>query len=667
MSSFPSAFNCPITLVLMSDPVKAPDGHTYERTAIVEALRRNGVSPLTRQPMSVDQLVTDYTLKSAIEDMTETETETETFQPMPRAVVCSNENTTQITLTTPDGEAGPQKIVFVIDISGSMSTEVVSSSGESDGYSVLDVVKHGIHSCIMSMRSKDKACIVVYSTNARVVFPLRTMDTTGKGLATVALAGISPENSTNIWSGLNIALKQLGSGGHIFLLTDGQPNIRPPRGEVHMLTSALDGRDDIILNTYGFGYNLDSELLFQLARTTQGSYSYIPDIGMVGTVFIHAIANLQTSVSQSLTLAIETTGTVEMPDIVKTSWGYFLPIGQITKGQARNIFVHCDQPVEVSILDVEIVTQADSEPGPDDSQIAAIGIFKCHQLAKADTKHAIECLDRLIGSIQTSSIVEDLNGQVREGILAYRKWGRHYLPSLALAYLTQKCNNFMDKGIQAYGGSTFQELRDSLDTMFNNLPAPKPSCRSRVEQAVPIRMSTYNTSAGPCFAGDCQVTLGDGTLTSCADIVKGDIVSTVSGTARVQCVIKTWCKDSSIKLVRLGTLSVTPWHPVKVNGQWDFPINHGQAVDTPCEAVYSYLLEQPHREGMMIEGWECITMAHNIENDKVATHPFYGTDKVIDNLKQSSGFETGQVELQAGDCLTMDAKTNLVCGLRFAQ
>ena len=61
------ALICPITQCIMTDPVKAPDGHSYERAAIIEALGRNGLSPMTRQRMRVDQLVPDYTLKSIID------------------------------------------------------------------------------------------------------------------------------------------------------------------------------------------------------------------------------------------------------------------------------------------------------------------------------------------------------------------------------------------------------------------------------------------------------------------------------------------------------------------------------------------------------------------------------------------------------------------------
>ena len=44
-----------------------------------------------------------------------------------------------------------------------------------------------------------------------------------------------------------------------------------------------------------------------------------------------------------------------------------------------------------------------------------------------------------------------------------------------------------------------------------------------------------------------------------------------------------------------------------------------------------------------IEGFECITLGHGIQDDKVASHKFWGTDKVIDCLKSKKGWDTGEV------------------------
>ena len=59
---------CSITGSFMSDPVMAPDGHNYERIAIEMWLRINPTSPMTRQPMSINQLVSNTSLKNTIDE-----------------------------------------------------------------------------------------------------------------------------------------------------------------------------------------------------------------------------------------------------------------------------------------------------------------------------------------------------------------------------------------------------------------------------------------------------------------------------------------------------------------------------------------------------------------------------------------------------------------------
>jgi hypothetical protein len=668
MSSFPS-INCPITLMPMQDPVKAPDGHTYERMAIIRAIETSGMSPLTRQSMSVDQLVTDYTLKKLIEEISGAKTEEPVYKDPPvEATLKTEGNVSQLTLGVNDGVAGPNNVAFVVDISGSMNTEVKTSSGESDGFNILDVVKHAINTCMLGMRPIDKACIIGYSTRARVVMPLRQMDAGGKGIAKIKLVMLEPENSTNIWEGIQLAIEQLSGGGTIFLLTDGQPNVRPNRGEVYELKKIMDGRDNITLNTYGFGYNLDSALLFDLSRVTSGSYGFIPDIGLVGTVFVHAMANLRTMTQCNLMLSIETEGTIDMPEFKKIGWGYQYTIGRLCMGQQRDIFIECDKPFELNIEGVEI-QPVDGPLDNADRQQAALSIMRCHHLAKVSLEETNAYLNGIIGKMTEAGVIEDMNGQVREAIQAeaYRKWGRHYLPSLFLSHWTQQCNNFLDKGIQKYGGLTFQKTRDDLDGVFDNMPAPKPTHRNRVVErcrstgrSVPMQTSTmesYNSAGAPCFAGPCQVHMQDGSKKMVRDIVKGDVVQTSSGFAKVRCVLKTICKNSVCEFVRLNKLIVTPWHPIKRN-RWLFPIQLFKSETLPCEAVYSFLLEE-NVVSMIIEEEECITLAHGIQDDVVAEHPFYGTQKIITEMKSLEGYQEGLVKIVG---VKRDVNTHLVCG-----
>lgn len=60
---------CPITRAVMRDPVSAPDGNTYERSAIERYMQRSGdmvVSPLTRKPFQSKQLIPNNAIRRLI-------------------------------------------------------------------------------------------------------------------------------------------------------------------------------------------------------------------------------------------------------------------------------------------------------------------------------------------------------------------------------------------------------------------------------------------------------------------------------------------------------------------------------------------------------------------------------------------------------------------------
>merc|ERR1719420_1819858 len=59
------------------------------------------------------------------------------------------------------------------------------------------------------------------------------------------------------------------------------------------------------VNTFGFGYQLDSVLLRDLAIEGGGAYSFIPDSGFVGTVFVNSLSNLLVTFGQQLRMTLE--------------------------------------------------------------------------------------------------------------------------------------------------------------------------------------------------------------------------------------------------------------------------------------------------------------------------------------------------------------------------
>jgi len=331
-----------------------------------------------------------------------------------------------------------------------------------------------------------------------------------------------------------------------------------------------------------------------------------------------------------------------------------------------------EMAVESSACDASVEPEIEAQR----HRLASVDVIrKGVVLAKANnSKEAVEKVKALIKEIKESGtaksdkrvqeLLKDLEGQVLEALTRqdyFKKWGVHYLPSLLNAHLLQVCNNFKDPGVQVYGGKLFEKLRDRADDIFVKLPPPKPSYDP---SAAPVSsMNAYYSSAAPCFHGDCAVQMANGTTKSVREVSKGDKVMTSSRdrSAEVLCVVKTHSDQGMSDLVELqGGLLITPYHPVRVEGKWNFPIDLAESKQRACDAVYSFLLKDHHV--MQINGVECVTLGHSFR-EPVVQHPYFGSQLVVNDLKNLKGWQDGLVELRTG-CLIRDSNTSLVCGLR---
>ena len=188
---------------------------------------------------------------------------------------------TMVTIEPPKtGKRVPVDICCVLDVSGSMSAEatVKNATGatESHGLSVLDVAKHSVQTIIQMLGPNDRLSLVTYCSYASLIMSLRNMTAAGKKKAKIEVEHMRTEGSTNIWAGLEKGLQNLKGKHikgkrrhqHILLLTDGQPNIGPPQGEVAALQRFQEENPEMkcVVHTFGFGYSLDTILLQNLAE-----------------------------------------------------------------------------------------------------------------------------------------------------------------------------------------------------------------------------------------------------------------------------------------------------------------------------------------------------------------------------------------------------------------
>ena len=66
------AFVCPITQEIMQDPVITPHGMSFDRKAIIDWLCKDQTCPLTKKPLKKEDLITNYALKSSIQEYLKT-------------------------------------------------------------------------------------------------------------------------------------------------------------------------------------------------------------------------------------------------------------------------------------------------------------------------------------------------------------------------------------------------------------------------------------------------------------------------------------------------------------------------------------------------------------------------------------------------------------------
>lgn len=292
------------------------------------------------------------------------------------------------------------------------------------------------------------------------------------------------------------------------------------------------GRLPCTINTYGFGYELDSELLSQLAIDGSGAYAFIPDAGFVGTVFVNAMANVLATVAKDATLTLTPEngasfvgdGILGGYPVKKDGQNMILNLGSLQFGQSKDVILQMKMPpgaVSAGYLtaSLEYGTRAgtlstatckdpgagspDSFPLVEQQRLRLRVVDGCRQAMKLTKQSAAdkaagkpvplpaaqEVAQALISEIEASGVIDeeniqallqDVTGQVSEALSKeewYSKWGLHYLPSLMFAHLMQQCNNFKDAGVQVYGGELFQNIRDAADDIFLLLPAPTPSAR----------------------------------------------------------------------------------------------------------------------------------------------------------------------------------------------
>lgn len=680
--SFPENFICPITQTIMVDPVMCEDGITYERSAIAQWLQSHNTSPVTRQYIS-SNLIPNIALRNTINDY---QKQNQILPTLP--INRNNTNNINMSCTHNAFQYALNKynilklnfcnlnkknniIVAVVDTSGSMGENADVPGTESSGLSRLDLVKHTLNTITHSLNDNDMICIIKFSNSANVVSDFIKQTRLGKEKTLENIKMLQPEGMTNLWAGIKMGIDKINSvytddnNVSMIVMTDGVSNSDPPRGIVPTLQDCIKTQKlKFTINTFGYGYNIDSNLLNQIASLTNGVFGFIPDATMVGTIFINMLSSILTGCINNL--EVITNSEILTPT----------NLGMISINQPVHIVLknNTEKTIKIKYDNVEQIINIDNTLNnykkEDLEQLMRLDLVKninnvinsVSQTHLMGFKTDLEKLNKTINSEYIKNIIDDIyfddpnKGQLTKAVMKkewFEQWGNHYLKSISLAHKLERCITFKELSPQNYISDEFKVEQKRIEQIFCDLPAPIPSNRyyNNYTQSnhisTPVSMQTYYVQDGGCFDGFGKVLLYNNMTNetfykNVNEIKKGDIIVNGTNKSIVKCVIQLKV-NKEILMNNINGILITPFHPVFYNDSWNFPKDISQSEMKYIDYMYDFVLEQNHI--VRINDVDVITLGHNFDFNDVVKHEYFG-NKIIDDLMEHEGWDNGYIYLE---------------------
>ena len=743
---------CPISQDIMTNPyLHSNCGNSFDYDNIMILLARgDNRCPLCRNPIipSVN-FGPNRILKNIIETISQFDTSTSTPNPNPAIIVqpaisiqrppninldITCEKTLEnayITIKPPPFVRTPLNLTLIVDYSGSMrdATTTKDAHGNTifNGFSKMDLVKFAINTIVSSLNPHDIITIIKFNYKAIPVVLNKVIDDNPSTIQQIisTVNDIVPTGGTNIWDGLRLAFTNLEDNFNrsimmnysFILLTDGdaEPSTDPLGGYI----AALEGiqsrhisktGNSLIptVHTLGFGNDINSKLLFDIANFANGTYNFIPDAGFVGTICVNLMVNIQMTAVNGCKLVIKYRN--DSTEILRLGpIQYYNPKKEIISitdskgGNISNIFIHYNFMERIIDLGNPIFWTYMIDENP----IMKFRNCFLKYLTMSITKKTIDDM-KTFKSMATilkerypvlnvepyiKAILEECNGEISMALSGeyIGKWGMHYLRSLIMAHGMELRNNFKDIAVQFYGcHAEFETLRGKINHIFNSLPAPKPSLQimsfengggsSGSSVSAPISMASYNIASNGCFGSETiiMVTKDPKTIIPypipITDLRIGDwvLVDSKSKTYDRVMHITIHTNPNSFPVIKFNNgLVITPYHPVIYNGVWQFPINMldiendaapiGSIIDYSGDVFNIVLNSYPSVE---LYGWKCITLAHGIIDDPIAYHEYLGSEDVIDDIEDLEKDEFGRVIITP-NMVKRDKDSNLIVGFGY--
>jgi Ca-activated chloride channel family protein len=201
----------------------------------------------------------------------------------------------------PQGERAASNLVFLVDVSGSMSSQ-----------DKLPLLVSSLKLLVNKLDERDRVALVTYAGNAGLVLESTRCDGPGRTKVLDALERLRSGGSTHGSAGIQLAYRTatdaLEKGGinRVILATDGDFNVGvTDRDDLHRLITS-SAKSGVFLSVLGFGTgNLKDGTAELLADKGNGNYSYIDSLGEAQKVLVNEMGGTLVTIAKDVKLQVE--------------------------------------------------------------------------------------------------------------------------------------------------------------------------------------------------------------------------------------------------------------------------------------------------------------------------------------------------------------------------
>jgi len=155
-----------------------------------------------------------------------------------------------------------------------------------------------------------------------------------------------------------------------------------------------------------------------------------------------------------------------------------------------------------------------------------------------------------------------------------------------------------------------------------------------------LQFNDYNQSGG-CFTGNSKINIIRNKREMFVNVEELEITDLVLSKNKTPSKIKYIVKlilNRNTAICKLNdNLQITPNHPIKYCNYWIHPVRIIPINYIYLDYIYNLVLESNHV--VNIGNYDVITLGHNMTDNNVVIHDFYGTNKVVEKLDKCSNVD----------------------------